>query len=104
MKNNVDQFLMLDNSEIVRVMHSSYIPGRKWTCIKFADGRIEWVATSRLKKNIHTRAIEFIMSMGFSWNSAANWYTFLYFFGMALISGTAGFLLFMLSELISKQF
>lgn len=94
MKNNIDQFLMLDNSEIVRVMHSS-TPGGKWTCIKFADGRIEWVATSRLKKNIHTRAIEFIMSMGFSWTAAVNWYTVLYFFGLAVITGTLAHLMYL---------
>lgn len=95
MKSNVDKFLMLDNSEIVRVTHSGYIQGIKWTCVKFADGRIEWVETSRLKKNIHTRAIEFIMSMGFSWTAAVNWYTVLYFFGLAVITGTMAHLMYL---------
>ena len=95
MKTNVDKFMMLDNSEIVRVTHSGYIQGRKWTCVKFADGRIEWVETSRLKKNIHTRAIEFIMSMGFSWTAAVNWYTILFFFGLAIITGTLAHLMYL---------
>ena len=68
MKTNVDKFMMLDNNFIVRIMNNDFDANRKWTCVKFADGRIEWVATTRLKKNIHTRGIEFIMEMGFSWN------------------------------------
>lgn len=105
MKNtSVKNFMLLDGKEIVLLVNEKFYPSKKWTCVKFASGQIEWVTTSRLTKNIHTRAIEFIIGMGFSWNSAANWYVFIYFFGMALISGTAGFLLFALSELISKQF
>lgn len=95
MKSNVDQFLMLDNSEIVRVMHSGYVPNRKWTCVRFADGRVEWVATNRLKRNIHTRCIEFIMSMGFSWTAAVNWYTVLYFLWLAVLTGTLTHLMYL---------
>ena len=96
--------MLLDSKEIVLLTNEKFYPSKKFTCVKFADGHIEWVATSRLTKNIHTRAIEFIIGMGFSWDSAANWYTILYFLGMGLISGTAGFLLFALSQLVSKQF
>ena len=95
MKTNVDKFMMLDNNFIVRIMNNDFDANRKWTCVKFADGHIEWVATNRLKKNIHTRAIEFIMSMGFSWTAAVNWYTVLYFFGLAVITGTMAHLMYL---------
>ena len=96
MKTNVDKFMMLDNNFIVRIMNNDFNANRKWTCVKFADGHIEWVATSRLKKNIHTRGIEFIMGMGLSWNAAANWYTFAFFFGTALSVFAVSMLIYML--------
>lgn len=92
----INKYMMLDGRNIVLLLHSNFHPSKKWTCVKFADGRIEWVATSRLTKNIHTRAIEFIIGMGFGWNQAANLYVIVCLLSVAMITTFAGFLMWIL--------
>lgn len=97
MKNtSVKNYMLLDGTEIVLLLNEKFYPSKKWVCVKFADGRIEWVATSRLTKNIHTRAIEFIIGMGFGWNQAANLYVIVYLLSMAMITTFAGALMYVL--------
>ena len=88
--------MLLDGKEIVLLTSKKFYPSKKWTCVKFADGRIEWVATSRLTKNIHTRAIEFIIEMGFGWNQAANLYAILYVLSIAATMSFAAMVIYAL--------
>ena len=100
MKNtSIKNFMLLDGKEIVFLVNEKFYPSKKWTCVKFAGGRIEWVATSRLTKNIHTRAIEFIIEMGFDWNQAANLYAILY---VLSIAATMSFVAMVIYALIMK--
>lgn len=97
MKNTtVKNYMLLDGMEIVLLLNEKFYPSKKWVCVKFASGRIEWVATSRLTKNIHTRAIEFIIGMGFDWNQAANLYVIVYLLSVAIITTFAGALMYLL--------
>lgn len=97
MKNTtIKNFMLLDGVEIVLLVNEKFYPSKKWTCVKFSSGQIEWVATSRLSKNIHTRAIEFIIGMGFGWNQAANLYVIVYLLSMATITTFAGALMYIL--------
>ena len=93
---SVKNFMLLDGTEIVLLINEKFYPSKKWVCVKFASGRIEWVSTSRLTKNIHTRAIEFIIGIGFGWNQAANLYVIVYLLSVAIITTFAGALMYVL--------
>ena len=44
MKNTtVKNFMLLDGTEIVLLISEKFYPSKKWTCVKFASGQIEWV-------------------------------------------------------------